>query len=181
MIHDQLCVIKKNVSIHQDCISHLVFMRKIQRETGPTHLQIPPCKYCLDLCNNSIASLNGGSHIDHETLILSQNTMEWTILQSKIWHCRKNVWHSSFIMLIGEINSHLCFPWLPLRHISGLCCVANLQVYHLVFMQTVKSTGQWCWHKKAVIVDQIYKKNKKKKHKHKKGHYQSPTVSKPIL
>lgn len=46
--------------------------------------------------------------------------MEWTKLQSKTWHCRKNAWPSSFIKLIEEINSRLYVPWLPLAPLRGV-------------------------------------------------------------
>lgn len=88
------------------------------------NLQIAACKYGPDLCN-SAARLNCERRIDCGALIPSQNTMEWTILQSKAWHCRRGCRHSSFIMLIGRINSHLCIPWLPLVHVSARCSVAK--------------------------------------------------------
>lgn len=88
------------------------------------------------------------------------------MLQSETWHCRKNAWHSSFIMLIGEINSHLCFPWLPLRHISGLRRVANLPVYHFAFCA---NTMRLLWYLNFFLEHT------------KKGHYERLSVSKPVL
>lgn len=101
--------------------------------------------------------------------------MEQTILQSESWHCRKNAWHSSFIMLIGEINSHLCFPWLPSIS-QGCCCVAKPSKFTMpAYMQAEQSSGQCCYHSEAFIVLIFFLEKKKI------GHYVSLGVSQPLL
>lgn len=86
--------------------------------------------------------------------------MEWTKLQSKIWHCRKNAWPSSFIKLIEEINSRWYVPWLPLAALIGVCYMANLQVHHFVIMDLAEFETQGYEMRKPML-QQNFRANKR--------------------